>query len=107
MNNLLLLTIMKPSILAGGQAVINGIMMRVPGAYATAVEISYEIIKLCSRTENILLVWLQKPGFWLQNITTNPPGDNMIVIAIKALKSAFGENYEEVSKLKFKAKAIG
>ncbi len=33
----LLLTIMKPSILVGGQAVIEGVMMRVPGAYATAV----------------------------------------------------------------------
>ena len=28
---------MKPSILVGGQAVIEGVMMRVPGAYATAV----------------------------------------------------------------------
>jgi uncharacterized protein YqhQ len=33
----LLLTLMKPSILVGGQAVIEGVMMRVPGAYATAV----------------------------------------------------------------------
>jgi len=33
----LILTIMKPSILVGGQAVIEGVMMRVPGAYATAV----------------------------------------------------------------------
>ena len=28
---------MKPTILVGGQAVIEGVMMRVPGAYATAV----------------------------------------------------------------------
>ena len=33
----LISTIMKPSILVGGQAVIEGVMMRVPGAYATAV----------------------------------------------------------------------
>jgi len=30
---------MRSSILVGGQAVINGVMMRVPGAYATAVRI--------------------------------------------------------------------
>jgi len=30
-------TLMKPSILVGGQAVIEGVMMRVPGSYATAV----------------------------------------------------------------------
>ncbi len=33
----ILLTVMKPAILVGGQAVIEGVMMRVPGAYATAV----------------------------------------------------------------------
>jgi len=33
----ILLFIMKPTILVGGQAVIEGVMMRVPGAYATAV----------------------------------------------------------------------
>ena len=28
--------VMKPTILVGGQAVIEGVMMRVPGGYATA-----------------------------------------------------------------------
>lgn len=37
MKKALLLLTMKPSILVGGQAVIEGVMMRVPGAYATAV----------------------------------------------------------------------
>ena len=37
MKRILLLLTMKPSILVGGQAVIEGVMMRVPGAYATAV----------------------------------------------------------------------
>ena len=32
-----LLLLMRSSILVGGQAVIEGVMMRVPGAYATAV----------------------------------------------------------------------
>ena len=33
----ILLLFMRSSILVGGQAVIEGVMMRVPGAYATAV----------------------------------------------------------------------
>ena len=33
----ILLAVMKPTILVGGQAVIEGVMMRVPGSYATAV----------------------------------------------------------------------
>jgi len=36
-KELLIQAITKPSILVGGQAVIEGVMMRVPGAYATAV----------------------------------------------------------------------
>ena len=37
MFKITLLSVMKPTILVGGQAVIEGVMMRVPGAYATAV----------------------------------------------------------------------
>ena len=37
MKRLLLILTMKPNILVGGQAVIEGVMMRVPGAYSTAV----------------------------------------------------------------------
>ena len=33
------LVVMKTSILVGGQAVIEGVMMRVPGAYATALRL--------------------------------------------------------------------
>ena len=34
---IILSVVMRSSILVGGQAVINGVMMRVPGFYATAV----------------------------------------------------------------------
>ena len=37
LKKIIINTIMKPSILVGGQAVMEGVMMRVPGAYATAV----------------------------------------------------------------------
>ena len=46
MNRLLLLLTMKPNILVGGQAVIEGVMMRVPGAYSTAVRDSKGNIQL-------------------------------------------------------------
>ena len=37
MKRILILLTMKPNILVGGQAVIEGVMMRVPGAFSTAV----------------------------------------------------------------------
>ena len=46
MFKLLTLLMIKSSILVGGQAVIEGVMMRVPGAYATAVRLKNKDIKV-------------------------------------------------------------
>ena len=46
MNKLFYLLLAKSSILVGGQAVIEGVMMRVPGAYATAVRLKNNTIKI-------------------------------------------------------------
>ena len=49
------LLIMKTSILVGGQAVIEGVMMRVPGAYATALRLKNgEIISKRSEFKSII-----------------------------------------------------
>ena len=61
MNNSILLTLMKPSILVGGQAVIDGVMMRVPGAYSTAVRDSDKLIKI-ERHEFVSLT--ENSSFW-------------------------------------------
>ena len=69
--------------------------------------IGYEIIKLTARKESLLFRILRKPGLWLQNITTNQPEDEMVAVAIEALKSAFGDEYEKISRKKYIAEAIG
>ena len=46
MYKILIFILMKSSILVGGQAVIEGVMMRVPGAYATAVRLKNNDIKV-------------------------------------------------------------
>jgi len=45
-KELLIHIITKPSILVGGQAVIEGVMMRVPGAYATAARDPEGVIRI-------------------------------------------------------------
>lgn len=69
--------------------------------------IGYEIIKLTARKESLLFRILRKPGLWLQNITTRHPEDDMVEVAIEALKSAFGDEYEKMSGKKYIAEAIG
>ena len=70
--------------------------------------ISYEVIKITARKENNLLFrLLRAPGLWLQNITTQNPDDDMVEVAIIALKEAFGENYDEMTGKEYIAEAIG
>ena len=46
---------MKTTILVGGQAVIEGVMMRVPGAYATAIRMPDKTIKFKRKTFNSII----------------------------------------------------
>ncbi len=48
--------------------------------------LSYELIKICGRHDNALTRAISAPGMWLQRITTAEPDDNMIEVAITAIK---------------------
>lgn len=50
--------------------------------------ISYEIIKISSRSNNRFIQLLVKPGLWLQKITTREPDDGQLEVAIMALKES-------------------
>ncbi|MBD3234351.1 MAG: DUF1385 domain-containing protein, partial [candidate division Zixibacteria bacterium] len=53
---------------------------------------SYELLKLSGKTANHPLTSvLIQPGLWLQRITTKEPDDNMLEVAICALKHSLGE----------------
>jgi uncharacterized protein YqhQ len=70
--------------------------------------VSYEVIKITARKDkNILFKILRTPGLWLQNITTRKPEDEMVEVAITALKEAFGDQYEEMIGKEYVAEAIG
>lgn len=69
--------------------------------------LSYEIIKLTARpTAGKVLRSLRAPGLWLQRITTQPPEDDMVEVAINALKSAFGDQFESMEGQSYVAEAI-
>ncbi len=57
--------------------------------------ISYEALKASSgRIDNPVVRALIAPGLWLQLITTKKPDDKQLEVAIVALKTALGEEYE-------------
>ncbi|MBR3969441.1 MAG: DUF1385 domain-containing protein [Clostridia bacterium] len=49
--------------------------------------VGYEVLKICGRYDNVLTRIISAPGMWLQKITTKEPDDDMIEIAIAALKA--------------------
>ena len=49
--------------------------------------VSYEIIRFAGRSENHLVHILIMPGLWLQYLTTRPPADEMVEVAIESLKA--------------------
>lgn len=62
--------------------------------------ISYEIIRLAGKTDNILMNILSAPGLLFQKITTKEPDEEMIEVAIKSVEAVFDwraflrENFE-------------
>ncbi|MCR4755659.1 MAG: DUF1385 domain-containing protein [Lachnospiraceae bacterium] len=62
--------------------------------------ISYEIIRLAGRSNNIVIRILSAPGLMLQRLTTKEPDEEMIEVAIKSVEAVFDwkaflrENFE-------------
>ena len=57
--------------------------------------LSYEIIKLAGRFDNILTRILSFPGLCLQKITTNEPDDSQLEVALEAIKAVIPESKED------------
>ena len=51
--------------------------------------ISYEIIRLAGRSNNILVRIISAPGMWLQKLTTREPDESMVEVAIAAVEAVF------------------
>ena len=52
------------------------------------IGISYEIIRFAARRQGKLLGLITAPGLWLQRITTQPPDDAEVEVAIRSLQDA-------------------
>ena len=51
--------------------------------------ISYEVLKLAGRSDNILINFISSPGLAIQKLTTKEPDDDMIEVAIRAVEEVF------------------
>ena len=66
--------------------------------------ISFEVLKLAGRSENVLVNLISKPGLAIQKLTTKEPDDSMIEVAIAAVEAVFdwktyqNENFPKAEK---------
>lgn len=54
--------------------------------------VSYEILKLAGRYQNIFTKILSAPGLWLQRLSTREPDDSQIEVAIASMKPVIPED---------------
>ena len=57
--------------------------------------LGYEIIRFAGKHDNAFIRVVTAPGLWIQRITTKEPEDDMIEVAIVALKSALPDEFPE------------
>ncbi len=51
--------------------------------------ISYEIIRLAGKSNNIFVRIISAPGMWLQRLTTKEPDEGMVEVAIASVEAVF------------------
>lgn len=51
--------------------------------------ISYEIIRLAGRSNNVLIRIISAPGMWMQRLTTREPDEDMVAVAIASVEAVF------------------
>lgn len=51
--------------------------------------ISYEIIRLAGKSNNIFVRIISAPGMWLQRLTTKEPNEGMVEVAIASVEAVF------------------
>ena len=56
------------------------------------MSLAYECIKFAGRHDNWFTKILSAPGLWSQRLTTKEPTDEMIEVAIAAIREVIPEN---------------
>lgn len=60
--------------------------------------IGYELIKICGKHDNAFTRIIAAPGMWAQRITTKEPDDDMIEVAITAIKDVIPDDGSDIIK---------
>ncbi len=84
--SILFFSVFPVELLAGGGKVVNFILRVLSRIIMIPLVagISYELLKLFAKYDNIFTRICKQPGLWLQKLTTKQPDDSMVEVAIAA-----------------------
>ena len=60
------------------------------------VSLGFELIRLCSKYDNIITRAIALPGLLMQRLSTKEPDDEIIKVAIEAIKKVIPNNGEDI-----------
>jgi uncharacterized protein YqhQ len=86
-----LLVVMVISMIFYALLPFDGFMAKFLGRIAllpVITGVSYELIRFAAKRQGTMMGLLTAPGLWLQRITTQPPDDSEVAVAIHALDGA-------------------
>jgi uncharacterized protein YqhQ len=86
-----LLVVMAISMIVYALVPVDGFAARFAARIAllpVIAGLSYELIRFAAKRQGTLMGLLTMPGLWLQRITTKPPDDTEVSVAIHALEGA-------------------
>jgi uncharacterized protein YqhQ len=86
-----LLVVMTISMIIYALLPFDGFLARFLGRLAllpVVTGVSYELIRFAAKRQGTFMGLLTAPGLWLQRITTQPPDDTEVGVAIQALEGA-------------------
>lgn len=69
--------------------------------------LGFELLRVCGKYDNLFTKIVSAPGLWLQRITTKEPQDDMMEIAIAALRAAEPDNPDVDRSVDKRAEDIG
>ncbi len=93
-----LLVVMLVSIVVYTLLPFDSFLMKLLGRIALLpliAGLSYEAIRYTAKHRSGLLAAITAPGLWLQRITTQPPADDQVAVAIRALEGAMALEAEQ------------
>lgn len=100
--SILFFSVFPVELLAGGGVFVNFVLRVLSRIVMIPIVagVSYELLKLFAKYDNVFTKICKQPGLWLQKLTTRQPDDGMVEVAIVAFKETLALESDKTYPIK-------